>query len=432
MSAEFRLPDLGEGLDEAEIVRWLVADGDQVQRDQGVLEVETDKAVVEVPAPATGRVRNLTGSPGDTVHVGDLLFVVETVGGTPAASPESAPARAVGDGSGPAPAPTPPAAPVTAAVAAAEAGARVRATPAVRKLARDLGVNIDAVRGSGPDGRILAADIEAIAKGGAAPVAVEAPAAPEPVARPPAPAIAAISRVYEGPDEERVPLHGIRKRIAETMTESKRTIPHITGMDELDASALMALRERLKGPAETAGLKLTYLPIIVKAAVAVLKRYPMMNASLDMEKREITVKHRYNVGIAIATADGLIVPVVRDVDRKTIVEIGLEIAALSEQARSRSLSLEALQAGTFTVTNFGSLGGWHGTPIIKPGESAILGVGRIQPKAVVVDGQIVARPMMALDVTADHRLVDGDVLTAFSRELIAVLEEPASLLLEMV
>jgi pyruvate dehydrogenase E2 component (dihydrolipoamide acetyltransferase) len=314
----------------------------------------------------------------------------------------------------------------------------VRATPAVRKLARDLGVEIEGVAGTGPDGRVLAADVENAARGGAPAAVATVPGADAPATEPqpaPAPAVTVRPSPHQretGPDEEQIPLAGIRRRVAEAMVESKRTIPHITGMDEVDATNLMAVRERLRGRAEEAGVKLTYLPFIVKAAVTALKKSPMMRATVDMESRVITVKHRYNIGIATATPDGLIVPVVRDADRKTIVELAAEIAALAEQARNRTVPLESLTGGCFTITNFGSLGSWHGIPIIRPGESGILGVGAIREKVVARNGEIVVRPMMAIDVGADHRLVDGDVMASFMKDLMFYVEDPAGLLLEMV
>lgn len=435
MSVEYRLPDLGEGLHEAEVVRWLVEEGATVRQDQGVLEVETDKAITEVPAPVAGVLRGQAAKPGDTVHVGDVLFSVEQAG-------ESAPAAAAPTPTTPAPAAaaSPPAAVDAPAPAApspvAAAGAGVRATPAVRKLARDLDVDLATVRGTGPDGRILAADVQAAASGTQAALAEAEPAAAVATVAPGSIAATPVfRRVVPGepmPDEEVVPLTGIRKRVAEAMVEAKRTIPHITGMDELDATKLIATREALKPRAEAVGVKLTYLPFIIKAVVVALRKYPMLRAHADMEQKTITIKHRYNIGIATATDDGLIVPVVHDADRKTILELAVEVQQLAEQARTRRVPLEALQGGAFTITNFGSLGSWHGIPIIRPGESGILGVGAIRQKPVVVDGQILARPMMAIDLGADHRVVDGDVMAGFLKEVMFMLEEPAGLLLEMV
>lgn len=422
MSVEYRLPDLGEGLHEAEVVRWLVDEGASVKQDQGVLEVETDKAITEVPAPATGVIRGFSARPGDTVKVGDVLFSVETGADGEAGTPAAVPVAAAPS--------TPAAAPVVVAEANGDqatprVGGAARATPVVRKLARELGVEIEVVAGTGPDGRVLAADVERAATGGPAEAAADP--TPPPVSAP------RVRVARTGSDEEQIPLSGIRRRVAEAMVESKRTIPHITGMDEIDATALMAARERLKARAEElAGVKLNYLPFIVKAAVLALKKFPMMRASVDMEARIITVKHRYNIGIATATPDGLIVPVVHDVDQKNLLQIAQEIQMLAEKARNRTIPLESVTGGCFTITNFGSLGSWHGIPIIRPGESAILGVGTIREKAVVRNGEIVIRPLMAIDVGADHRVVDGDVLAGFVKEMTFLLEDPVGLTLELV
>jgi len=408
MPYEFRLPDVGEGIAEAEIVRWLVQPGERVGLDDPLVEIETDKAVVEVPAPVAGVVVSQGGSAGDTLHVGDLLAVLETESasadtrlsnGPPARSHEPA-ARATE--------PLPPSPDGRTSGVARER--RPLATPAVRKLARELGVDLAAVNGSGPGGRISAGDVQAAAGNRPAVAAVVSTGRPSPVTpreggghdvSMPAPTPAMIG------DDERIPLRGLRKRIAESMALSWRTIPHITGMDEIDASELIALRERLRPGLEQQGVHLSYLPIIVKAAVAALRLHPAVNASLDDAAGEIVVHHTYNIGIATATPEGLIVPVLHDAEKKSLRDLAVEIHALSEQARDRTIALTAIQGGTFTLTNFGSLGGWLGTPIIRPGEAAILGIGRIQDRPWVVDGRIEVRPVLALSFAADHRLIDG-------------------------
>jgi pyruvate dehydrogenase E2 component (dihydrolipoamide acetyltransferase) len=407
MAYEFRLPDVGEGLAEAEIVRWLVQPGERVKLDDPLLEIETDKAIVEVPSPVAGTVVSYGGAPGDTLHVGEILAIIDGQDATSpvgAVAPESPQA-----GNGMTPSPT----------------RRPLATPAVRKLARDLGVDLAKVEASGAGGRISADDVQEAAarssgSGGAAP------------ARDDAKPVRQATATAEQPDDERVPLRGLRKRIAEAMAQSWRTIPHITGMDEIDASELVAVRERLRAPLEQQGVHLSYLPIIVKAVVAALKLHPTVNASLDEASEEIVFHHQYNIGIATATPEGLIVPVVRDADRKTIRQLAVEIHDMSEQARERSIGLAALQGGTFTITNFGSLGGWLGTPIIRPGEAAILGVGRIQDRPWAVDGRIEVRSILALSFSADHRLIDGDVSTAFMRTLSGFLSQPLSLFAELI
>lgn len=448
MRYEFRLPDVGEGIAEAEIVRWLVNEGQQVERDQPLVEIQTDKAIVEVPSPVAGTLERRGGGEGDLLHVGDLLVMLQTK----AANPEPTSAAQ------PPPAPAPAAASPANAEGAGEALARKPlATPAVRRLARELEVNLARVAGSGPGGRIAAGDVQALVmesptsgpppghahqakaagalapsperaeeapKAEAAPATASHPSIPRPpshVLRPPSSAAA----------EERVPLRGLRRRIAETMAESWRTIPHISGYDEVEVSRLVELRAQLKPAAEAAGVHLTYLPFIVKAVVAALKQQPVVNAWLDEKAGEIVYRRRYNIGIATATPDGLIVPVVHDADGLSLRALQQQIAELSEQARSRRIALSALQGGTFTITNFGSLGGWLGAPIIRPGEAAILGVGRIQDRPWAVEGRLEVRPLLALSISADHRLIDGDVSTAFLRAVAGYLSDPLSLFLEL-
>jgi pyruvate dehydrogenase E2 component (dihydrolipoamide acetyltransferase) len=408
---EFRLPDVGEGIAEAEIVRWLVQPGERVKLDDPLLEIETDKAVVVVPAPVAGTVVRHGGNPGDTLHVGDILAVIDAQGAS------------VVTGSGPAAAPAPS---VDGQRLGTEPARRPLATPAVRKLARDLGVDLADVESNGAGGRITSNDVQRFATRGTGAIAeLRAGTRPKPVEQHPNPPIT------NQEDDDHIPLRGLRRRIAEAMAYSWRTVPHITGMDEIDASELVAVRDKLRISLDQHGVHLSYLPIIVKAVVAALKLHPMVNASFDEDAGEIILHHRYNIGIATATPEGLIVPVVRDADRKTIRQLAVEMHELSEQARERSIDLTNLQGGTFTITNFGSLGGWLGTPIIRPGEAAILGVGRIQDRPWAVDGQIVVRPIMALSFSADHRLIDGDVSTAFVRTLSGFLSQPLSLFAEL-
>jgi pyruvate dehydrogenase E2 component (dihydrolipoyllysine-residue acetyltransferase) len=419
MPYEFRMPDVGEGIAEAEIVRWLVGQGDTVRLDQPIVEIETDKAVVEVPSPVAGVVSRQGGNPGDMLHVGDVLAVFETEAGAQSPAVETqapeTPKPTQSDGH-------------TAALSSAR---RPLATPAVRRLARELKVDLQRVTASGPGGRITAEDVQAASGGREAATRAEVKEEPAaPAARAglrPAPAAIAPSG-----EDERAPLRGLRRRIAESMAQSWSTIPHITGMDEVEVSALVMLRERLKERFEQQGVHLSYLPLIVKAVVAGLKQYPIVNAALDEAAGEIVYRHRYNIGIATATPDGLIVPVVHDADRKSMIELAREIHELSEQARARTIPLASLQDGSFTITNFGSLGGWLGTPIIRPGEAAILGVGRIQDRPWIVNGQVAVRPVLALSFAADHRLIDGDVSTSFVRTLTGYLNDPLSLFAELV
>jgi pyruvate dehydrogenase E2 component (dihydrolipoamide acetyltransferase) len=380
----FPMPDVGEGLAEVELVRWLVSVGDRVQENQPVAEVETDKAVVEMPAPATGRV-TWGAPPGQRIRVGEVWLRMEVDAATAVAP--SGPDVAVPA----APASPPPASP-----------ARVQASPAARRLAQELGVALDEVRGTGPGGRITVDDVQRHA----GPRAVT-PAGPA--------------------EDERIPLRGIRRRMAETMAHSARTIPHVSGFHEVDASALVALRDRLRPRAEAAGVRLTYLPVLVRATVQALQKHPYLNASLDEDAQVIVLKKAYHIGIAVASPQGLVVPVVHHADRLGLLDLARRIEELLALARSGRLSPEQVRGGTFTITNVGPAGGWFGTSLIRPPEVAILGVGRIEDRPVVREGRIVARPILPLTLTFDHRVVDGETALAFVRTLRAVLEAPDGL-----
>jgi pyruvate/2-oxoglutarate dehydrogenase complex dihydrolipoamide acyltransferase (E2) component len=395
----YNLPDVGEGLSEGEIVHWHVSPGDAVAADQIIVDVQTDKAVVEIPAPVAGVMKSLGGSPGDMVPVGAMLAVIETQGAAPAAAP----------------APEPEAPKPAAASAPRKAGKRPLASPATRKLAAERGVSLGDIAGSGPGGRITGDDVQRAAEGGA-PAPTPAPVAAAPVIAPPA-------------GEDRVePLRGLRRQIANSMATAWREIPHILTTHEIDASNLVAARAALNEELAADGIKLSYLPLFVKACVGALKRFPSFNASLDMERQEIIYRHRYNVGIATATPDGLIVPVVHDADRKSVVEIARDIEALAEAARARKVKVAQLQGGTFTISNYGSYGGTFGTPIIRPPEVAIAGFGAIRDTVVPIDGAPAVRPNLTLVVSCDHRLNDGEHLGAFSAAIAATLTNPVRLL----
>lgn len=442
---EFRLADVGEGLHEAEVRRWLVAAGDVVMLDQPLVEVETDKAVVELPSPVAGRVTRLGAAEGAVLNVGDIVAVLEPDGGPRAASAGQSGSV---DDEGRSADGSPASAQLSAAAAQSSVTRRALATPAVRKLARDLGVDLAAVTGSGPDGRILATDVEAFGRdnhghlnSSAADRSAfsRAPAVPsltltDDARGTPPPAFvsgAELGPSGQAPAETRLPLRGLRRRIAQTMTRAWTTIPHITGFDEVEVSALVSTRERLKPVAERRGLRLTFLPFIVKAVTVALREHPIVNASLDEAAEEIVLHGAANVGIATATPDGLIVPVLHDAGGKTLLEIQVALDSLAERARARTSTPEELRGGTFTITNFGALGGWQAAPIIRPGEAAILGVGRIQERPWVVAGHIEPRPVLPLSLAADHRLIDGDVSTAFLTRIGELLSSPELLLLEM-
>jgi pyruvate/2-oxoglutarate dehydrogenase complex dihydrolipoamide acyltransferase (E2) component len=390
---DFKLPDLGEGVTEAEVDRWLVSEGDVVGEDDPIVELITDKATAEIPSPYEGVVSRIHVKAGEVVPVGTVLI---TIGET--------------DGAGAGPPPPPPPPPAETAAPVVERGSSngsVKAMPPVRKLARDLGVDISAVRGTGPGGRVLREDVEAAAGGRAAP-------APEPV------------RIEGG---RREPLRGVRRLIAERMSAAHRIVPPVTHVEECDVTELDATRKLVneRNPDE---LRLTYMPFIVKAVVAGLKAYPAMNASLDEDAGEIVYHDRYDVGIAVDTPAGLVVPVVRDADRKRLREVAADVDRLARGARDGTLRSDDLKGGTFTISSPGPFGGLMATPIVFHPQSAILGVHRAQERPVVREGQIVIRQMMNLSITFDHRILDGMTAAKFVLDVAKLLEHPAALALE--
>lgn len=425
---EFKLPDLGEGLEDAEIVSWLVKEGEEVELNQPLVEVETEKALVQIPSPYAGVIQKLHGEVGDRVKVGSPLVSFETSGDAPEAGkrrevlvgygPEEGGSRRrrrkkLGRaGSEPEEEPEPePALP-----------AKALATPPVRKLAKELGVDIDAVAGSGKDGRVTREDVVA-ASDGAKEAAESAPAATvtrlEPVQRR---AVAAA-----GPLEERIPVRSIRRTIAERMVRSYSEIPHVTEWLQVDATELMRLRADLTASPEAEGSKISPLPVLVKALVAALRKHPLINSSWDSERNEIVVKHAYHIGIATDTERGLLVPVVRDADQLSVFEIAREVARLAAGARDGSITPGELSGSTITITNVGSFGMESGTPIINFPESAILATGAIAKRPWVVGDQIVARDVMTLALSFDHRIIDGAEAGRFLRYLGDLIEKPARL-----
>ncbi|HTY46889.1 MAG TPA: dihydrolipoamide acetyltransferase family protein [Methanomassiliicoccales archaeon] len=411
MATDFKFPDLGEGVTEGEIKKWLVKEGDTVKQDQSIAEVETDKAVVEMPSPSAGKVLRLYHKEGDMVQVGEVLATIGAEGEAPSVTPaQAAPAiekkresvSVVGEL---------PEGEVmvssTGAITQATAGAEVQAIPAVRKLAKDLGVDITTVLGSGPGGRITEEDVRGAAFNAK-------PAAPRKVAK---------FDIYGYVDRE--PLRGIRRTTAKHMLESSQKVAAVTMMDDADVTELVALRERLKKEAEEQHkVKLTFLPFIVKALCMALKNHKYLNASIDEESDEILVKKYYNVGIAIAIDDGLVVPVIKMADEKEFLAIAEEIRDLVEKAQARKLDLADLKGGTFTITNYGSMGGTYGTPIVNFPECAILGLGRIRDMPWMHDGQVQVRKILPLSLTWDHRVLDGAAAAAFMGELMKYLENP--------
>ncbi len=406
MAIEFKLPEIAESIVEGEISRWLVQEGEFVKRDQPVVEVITDKVTVEIPSPIEGVLEKILATPGQVVRVGETIALFAGAGEAPAeAAPEAA---------------APPQAPAEAAPAAPAERRRVRAAPAVRRLAREMGIDLSQVPGSGPGGRVTKEDLLRFAEARKAPAPAPAPEVRVP--EPPRPTAA-------GP-VERVPYRGVRRTIGQHLTTSYLTAVHTLHVDEADLTELWALRQRAKALAEARGVKLTFLPFFVKAVVQALKAFPMLNASLDLEAGEILYKKYYNIGVAVATEHGLIVPVIRDADRKSLLQVAREIQELSEKARTNRLSLEEVQDGTFTLTNVGSVGGLFSAPILNYPEVGILGIHKIQDRPVVRDGQIVVRKMVYLSLTFDHRVVDGAEAAAFLNRVIEFLEAPELLLLE--
>ncbi|KAF0996555.1 dihydrolipoamide acetyltransferase family protein [Geobacillus sp. TFV-3] len=429
MIYEFKLPDIGEGLHEAEIIRWLIREGDVVKADQPIAEIQTDKAMVEMTTPVAGKVVALAGPEGATVKVGEPLIVVETEAAV--AVEEVSADDSVRE-------------PVPAAHGEAPRPSRKRAiaAPSVRKRARELGVPIDEVEGTGEGGRVTLADLERYVREREAAAAVAARSEAKGDVLPTGSAaggrqasiaawtsIASLDAVFE--EEERIPLRGLRKKIAEKMVKSAYTAPHVTGMDEVDVTKLVEIRKSLASELAKEQIKLTYLPFVIKAVTRALKEYPMFNASLDEETNEIVLKKRYHIGIATATKAGLVVPVIRDADQKSIRELAVEIAELSEKAHRQALRLEELQGSTFTITSTGAGGGWFATPIINYPEVAIFGAHAIKRRPVVVGDEIVIRDMMGMSLTFDHRVIDGEPAGRFMRTVAHYLENPEVLLLDV-
>jgi len=454
MPKEILMPELAESVVEGEILKWLVEEGDYLKKDQPFVEVMTDKVTVELPSPYEGVLLKKLAKEGEVVKVHAPIALIAEPGEAVEGVKEAPPVQAVEERSivepglppkeeredlslfRPDPTEVAVKNPFLAERPKGERG-RVLAVPAARKLARELGIPIEAVPGSGPLGRVRVEDVRAYAeKLKAPPSPAPAPAspppqeAPAPVGFPPPPRYAS-PKGYEHL-EERVPLRGIRRTIAQGLWQSHLYTVRTLNVDEADLTELVALRERLKGEAEAQGVKLTYLPFIVKAVVRALKKYPMLNTSLDEERGEVVYKRYYHIGIAVATERGLIVPVVRDADRKSLLELAQEIALLSQKAREGRLAPEEVSGSTFTITNIGSVGATLSFPIINVPEAAILGVHSIRKRPwVMPDGSIQARDIMFLSLSFDHRLVDGAEAAMFTREVIRLLEKPETLMLEM-
>jgi len=413
---EFKLPDIGEGVAEAEVLKWLAKEGDAIKEEQPLVEVMTDKVNVQVPAPRSGRVARILVREGEVAKVGQTIIVIdEGAGGSPAPPPTEQPMRA------PEPSDQGGVARPVEPTQGASAGMEVLATPATRRLARELGVDLSRLKGSGPLGRVVDADVRGAAGSKVAEsVAIQSP----PVAA--SPASGPVGR--EQGEEEVVPLRGVRKLISEHLSKSKETAVHVTHVDEVDMTELALLREALKGSADRKGVHLTYLPLIMKALIPAFKEFPYVNASLDEQSGNILLKKYYNIGIATDTPQGLIVPVVRDVESKDIFEIAKEIEAAAVKARNGQLALEEVRGSTFTITNVGAIGGLFSTPIINYPEVAILGLQKVTKRVMVREGKLEIRDMAYISLTFDHRVFDGAYAARFTTRLIDSLQDTKKLL----
>jgi pyruvate dehydrogenase E2 component (dihydrolipoamide acetyltransferase) len=416
MAFDFYMPDIGEGVVEGEIVGWRVKEGERVQLDQPIVEVMTDKATVELPSPRAGVIKKINFQDGEICPVGKVLVVIEEEGAT-ASAPQVAHRQVAA---------STPIATVSGGgtslsievVDATAARARVLATPATRRLARQLGVEIGRVPATGKHGRVTTDDVKRY----------QAPV-PTAIART---APVSVAKGPLGYNEERVPLRGMRKRIAESMARSVHTAAHFTYVEEIDMTELVMLRERAKARAAERGLKLNYLPFIVKAIVSGLKKWPQLNASLDETTQEIVLKKYYHIGIAAQGPNGLVVTNVRDADLRSIFDLAREIERLAEAVRDNTATRDELTGTTFTISSLGKHGGVLATPIINFPEVAIVGVHKIEEKPAVRNGQIVIRHLMNLSISVDHRLADGWDGAMFLQDVKSLLEDPTTMFMEMI
>ena len=456
MATEFRVPDLGEGITEAEVLRVLVSEGDTVEQEQPIIEAETDKAIFEVPCDVAGRVTRVHVNEGDSITAGQVILTIEevavqaapAVASPPEAAPASPPPEAAAPAApaseperepAPAPAaaevaastveppssPPPPTTPSPASAAPPVDGERAPAfaSPAVRGFAREIGVDIYSVDGTGPGGRISAEDVKEHARtsrsdGGGA------QAAAGPTAAPPLPDFSPFGAT------ERERMSWVRRATARGMSESWSTIPHVTLFAKADVTALQEFRQRHRARAEAAGGNLTLLAIMLKIVAAGLKAFPKLNASADMETMETVYKRYYHVGVAVDTDSGLLVPVIREVDRKSIVELSVELAELAEKSRAGRLSLEEMRGASFTVSNLGGFGTGFFSPIINYPEVGVLGLGRAEMEPVYIDREFQPRLRMPLSLSHDHRLVDGAEAARFLQWIVQAVEEPLLMALE--
>ena len=419
MSFVFRLPDVGEGIHEAEIVEILVEIGDEVKEDQEIFKIETDKAVVGLPSPVSGKVVDIPNIVGDVIKVGDPLMTLETENAPVAEPAAKTEAHADAEAYTPIKKPSSPRRPL--------------ATPHTRYLARKLRVDISSINGTGKNGRITDQDVENAAKS----VPVVEKVEPSILGRPameteqPQPDNGKLVSSEFGPTR-RIPFKGIRKRTAEAMTQSFFTIPHVWHAEEVDVTDLFQVVKKQRDDAQERGIKLTPLAFITRAVTSALKTFPQVNSSLDVEANEIVLKEYVNIGFAVETEHGLMVPVVRGADKKSIMQLAQDIQVLSERARSREIELPELKGGTFTITNVGVVGGAHATPIIYSPQVGILAIMQARQKPVVYQENITIRRIMPLVLAYDHRVLDGAIMARFMNHIKHLLEDPMRMLVELV
>lgn len=435
MAKDFRFPDVGEGIHEGKIVSWRVKKGDMVKADQILLEMETDKAIVELPSPSSGMIVSQNFKVGDTVKVGDIILsigepkeMISSAGSIESEAEESGASSAVKKEKD--------AAVHGLAVSqGAQAAYGPLATPSTRRIAREQGVDLAKVKGSGPGGRITENDVRSYME--MSKNAIPLYRSGEPGNERAIPVKSASQKTGQMPPaiiegDTRIPLAGLRKTIADRMVFSKTHIPHACGMDFIDVTRLVALREKEKGLLHERGIKLTYLPFIIKACVVGLRRYPSFNAHFDETKNELIARSAVNIGLAVDTPDGLMVIVIKEADKKPISAIAKEIEDLAVSAKERRIKIEDIRGSTFTITNVGSVGAVFSTPIINPPEVAIMGVHRIKDMPWVVDGEIKVRKIMGVSMCFDHRVMDGAIATEFMNVVKEHLEDPDLMLVDMI
>lgn len=412
MVQQFRFPDVGEGIQEGEIVKWHIKEGDGVEEDQTLAEVETDKAIVEIPSPYKGTILKIHFQEKDIVKVGEVLVTIGQKGDT-AAEDEAVPVDKDS------PLEDKPSQGIVGEIVESDKEIKdVSATPKVRRMAKDLGIDIESVKGTGPLGRITEEDIHKTK---------ELPLSPKPEKKPGL----KIKAKYDFYGSlERIPLRGVRRATAKRMFESVSKAAHVTHFDEADVTELVKIRGELKGKAEEKKIKLTYLPFIIKAVVAALKIHPFLNATMDDDEEEVILKKYYNIGVAVDIPDGLIVPVVKAADQKSLFVLAEEIQNLAISARERNLDMADIKGGTFSITNVGMIGGEFATPIINYPEVGILATMKISDRARVENGVVVVKKTLPLCLAFDHRVIDGAEVARFMNTVINLLENPSLLLLD--